>query len=148
VGVCLNRPPAGGCQAGPIDSVDLRGLKPAIAFHGEAADVLTPALVDLIDSGLAVGNAPGRCSAGLKRKNCSVASDCDRYLGSDDGICNFATGVDYDPSLEDGVNQTTPCTPGVGVVVPAGETLRLKMQVRRAAGFKGDKDNLRLICEP
>jgi hypothetical protein len=150
VGICINRPQPMNCEKAPVFAVDLLGLRTGNLVHATAAETLTDALAALI-SPIENADAPGRCREGKKRKNCTVSTDCDSFLGAGDGICDVATGVSYNPPLtpEGGTpNQVTACTPGQAVSVPAGDTLRLRLYARRDSSVRSDKDTMRLICEP
>jgi hypothetical protein len=120
-----------------------------------AAETLTEAIAQLIDSP-SKASLPFRCSEGLRKKNCTIDSDCDTRLGFGDGRCDVPTGVafsppltpDVDPPLPTEVNQVAGCTPGRLVSVPAGTKLSLRAYARRTQTQHGDKDSIRLICEP
>jgi cysteine-rich repeat protein len=148
VGICINRPQPASCEQAPVFAVDLLGLKTGDPVQAAAAETLTDALAALTSE---TADAPGRCREGKKRKNCTVSTDCDNYLGAGDGICDVATGVSYEGPLTTlGIspNQVTACTPGQAVGVPAGDSLRLRLYARRDPSVRSDKDTMRLICEP
>jgi len=146
VGICLNRSDPVGCVSAPIIAVDIPRLKTELSYAAAAAEELTDALGALTSDAY---DAPGRCREGRERKNCTINTDCDSFLGAVDGICDVATGVAYLPPLvaTGGMpNQLAPCTPGQPVVVPVGERLSMRSYVRRDTALKGDRDNLRLYC--
>lgn len=147
VGICLNRPQPVACTQSPIIALELLHLRVEDPVQAAVAETMTDALATLTSES---AEMPGRCSRGLRRKNCSVATDCDSYLGAHDGICNVATGVAYVPELTAlglSPNQTTACTSGEPVVVPVGVNLRLRLYAHRDASVRSDKDTLRLSCE-
>jgi len=148
VGICVNRGDPAGCAQGSVFAIDVLRLKTGVPYQAAAAEVLTDALGALTSDSY---DAPGRCREGKRRKNCSINTDCDTFLGAGDGICDVATGVSYSPSLVAtgvGANQVSACTPGEPVAVPVGQRLKLRLYVRRDDGLRGDKDSLKLVCEP
>jgi hypothetical protein len=149
VGYCLNRPEPADCTSGFVLSVDLVKLRIHDPVEAAAAEALTTAISALTDGQFAV---PDRCREGQRKKNCSIPDDveCDKYLGSGDGVCDIGTGVSFEPPLvpvADGGDQILQCTSSVSIEVPKGDRLRLKAQVRRPEGLRGDKDVMRLTCD-
>ncbi len=149
VGYCLNRPEPSDCTTGLVLSVDLVKLRIEDIVQADAAETLTTAI-----SGLTSGTfeVPDRCREGQRKKICSIPDnvECDKFLGSGDGICDIGTGVVFDPPLvpaDNGGEQVLQCTPSVSIAVPKGDRLRLKAHVRRPEGLRGDKDVMRLTCE-
>ncbi len=146
IGYCLNRPLPASCTPGDIVSVDLLRLRVTDPVHAAAAEGLTNAIAALAPS---LADVPDRCREGERRKICSIPdnAECDTYLGASNGFCDIGTGVSFTPALDPGVDQITTCTPGVDVVLPAGEKLSLLTKIRRN-DLPGEKDSMRVSCEP
>lgn len=148
IGACVNRTDVAICTPGDLVTVDLLGLDVSDADQAAAAEVITNAIRDL---GPASGVVPDRCRAGLRGKACSIPDDneCDTFFGAGNGLCDIGTGVEFAPPLDPqtlGGEQTSPCTPSLDVVVPAGSRLTLRARSRQTNGSQ-DFDTLRLICQ-
>jgi len=145
VGVCLNRPEPASCTAGGLLSLDLIKLKVTDPIQAAAAEDITTAVAALAPGSSEI---PDRCRVGVKNKVCSIPDneECDTFLGAGNGLCDIGTGVTFDPPLDPG-DQVTTCTPGIDVVVPVEDRLKLRTKVRRL-DLKTEKDSLRLRCLP
>ena len=149
VGVCLSRPGVAGCERGKLRTFELQGLKLDRPQEAVVIATITGAVADLAPG---VSSIPDRCRAGARGQTCSIPNNqqCDRSLGSGDGICDIGATVVFFPPLDPGDAggaQLNSCTPGKDVVVPAGSLLRLKSRVTKNTGRR-DRDSLVLICRP
>jgi cysteine-rich repeat protein len=150
VGVCLNRPGIPGCDRGKIRTYQLQRMKVTLPDQAAAIQALTAAVQDLAPP--TVASVPDLCREGARGETCSIPDDqqCDRSIGSGDGVCDIGTGVVFFPPLDPadlGGAQLSICTPGVDVVVQAGAVLKLRSRATQNSG-RQDKDALVLTCRP
>jgi cysteine-rich repeat protein len=149
VGVCLNRPGIVGCERGKIRTFDVGGLRLKRPPDAAALATITQAVAALAPGAATV---PDHCRAGARGLTCVIPNNhqCDKLLGSNDGVCDLGASVVFFPPLDPadaGGGQLSNCTPGQDIVVKTNSVLRLTSRVTKNTG-RTDGDKLKLICRP